>query len=162
MKRDKTNVQIIPYEDSHRIAFKDINYQWLAQYFEVTDYDKAFFENPRKKILDENGYIFLASFENEIAGSIALERITDKEYTLAKMGVKPGFQGLKIGQLLMDKALEKAEELNLDSLVLYTNHQLFQALNLYSKYGFRFEKLENPLVERATIKMVKKFVYPGV
>ena len=61
MKRDKTNVQIIPYEDSHRIAFKDINYQWLAQYFEVTDYDKAFFENPRKKILDENGYIFLAS-----------------------------------------------------------------------------------------------------
>ena len=158
MKREKTNVQIIPYENSHRDAFMDINYQWLTQYFEVTAYDKPFFENPRKEILDKSGYIFLASLENEIVGSVALERITDKQYTLAKMGVKPGFQGLRIGQLLMDKALEKAEELNLESLVLYTNHQLFQALNLYSKYGFRFEKLENQLVERATIKMVKKFV----
>jgi len=159
MKREKTNVQIIPYEDSHRVAFRDINYQWLTQYFEVTEYDKPFFENPRKEILDKSGYIFLASLENEIVGSVALERITDKQYTLAKMGVKSGFQGLRIGQLLMDKSLEKAEELNLESLVLYTNHQLVQALNLYCKYGFRFERLKNPLVERATIKMVKKFMY---
>ncbi|MEJ4087493.1 GNAT family N-acetyltransferase [Galbibacter orientalis] len=97
MKREKTNVQIIPYENSHRDAFMDINYQWLTQYFEVTAYDKPFFENPRKEILDKSGYIFLASLENEIVGSVALERITDKQYTLAKMGVKPGFQGLRIG-----------------------------------------------------------------
>ncbi|EIJ37578.1 acetyltransferase [Galbibacter orientalis DSM 19592] len=157
MKREKTDVQIIPYEDSHRNAFRDINYQWLTQYFEITAYDKPFFENPRKEILDKSGYIFLASLKNEIVGSFALEKVTDKEYTLAKMGVKPGFQRLRIGQLLMEKALKKAEELNLDSLVLYTNHQLVQALNLYCKYGFRFERLENPLVERATIKMEKKF-----
>ena len=158
MKREKTNVKIIPYEDSHRDAFREINYQWLTRYFEVTDYDKSFFENPRKEILEKNGYIYLASIENEIVGCVALERTTGKAYTLAKMGVKPGFRGLRIGQLLMDKALEKAQELNLDSLVLYTNHQLVQALNLYCKYRFRFERLENPLVERATIKMVKKFV----
>ncbi|TXK75116.1 GNAT family N-acetyltransferase [Mesonia sp. K4-1] len=160
MEQEKKSVKIIPYEDSYRDAFRDINYQWLTQYFEVTEYDQPFFENPRKEILEKKGYIFLASLENEIVGSVALERITDKEYTLAKMGVKSGFQGLRIGQLLMDKAVEKAEELNLESLVLYTNHQLVQALNLYSKYGFRFERFENPLVERATIKMVKKLVLP--
>ena len=158
MKQKQTNVQIIPYNDSHKEAFRAINYQWLTQFFEITSYDKPFFDNPRKEILNKNGFIFLAAIENEIVGSVALERISDKEYTLTKMGVKQGFQGLRIGQLLMEKALRKAEELNLDSLVLYTNHKLVQALNLYCKYGFRFKKLENPLVERATIKMVKEFV----
>jgi ribosomal protein S18 acetylase RimI-like enzyme len=95
--------------------------------------------------------------EGEIIGSVALEKVTDKEYTLAKMGVKPGYRGLKVGQLLMEVALRKTKELKLDSLVLFTNHQLVQALNLYSKYGFRFTRLENPLVERATIKMVRNW-----
>lgn len=151
------DIDIIEYKDSYKEDFRQINYQWLESYFEVTDLDKRFFDDPRKEILEKEGFIYLARLEGEIIGSVALEKITDKEYTLAKMGVKPGYRGLKVGQLLMEVALKKTKELKLDSLVLFTNHQLVQALNLYSKYGFRFTRLENPLVERATIKMVRNW-----
>lgn len=161
MSKTKTftsqDIDIIEYKDSYKEDFRQINYQWLESYFEVTDLDKRFFDDPKKEILVKEGFIYLASLEGEIIGSVALEKITDKEYTLAKMGVKPGYRGLKVGQLLMEVALKKRKELKLDSLVLFTNHQLVQALNLYCKNGFRFTRLENPLVERATIKMVRNW-----
>ncbi|MDB2606637.1 GNAT family N-acetyltransferase, partial [Zobellia sp.] len=103
------------------------------------------------------GYIYLAFIDGKVVGSIGLERINDKEYALTKMGVKPNYQGKKIGSFLMEKALQKARELNLNSFVLYTNQELIGALNLYIKYGFRFVKLDYTSFKRATIKMQLTF-----
>lgn len=98
----------------------------------------------------------MAVFNEKIIGSVALERINDKEYTLAKMGVKPAYQGKKVGRLLLETAINKAQELNLESLFLYTNHQLVSALNLYLKYGFKFMPVNNAAFDRATVKMQLK------
>lgn len=113
--------------------------------------------HPSKEIIDKGGYIYLALLDHKIIGSIALERITDKEYVLTKMGVAPNYQGRRIGHLLIEKALQKPNKLGLESLILYTNHRLVGALNLYGKYGFKFVEIDNSAFERATIKMQLKF-----
>ncbi len=150
-------VKIIPYQDQYKADFRAINYEWLEKYFEVTALDKKFFDNPRQEIINCGGYIYLASYKQKIIGSVALERINDKEFTLAKMGVNKNYQGKKVGQLLLEKALAKAKELNLESLVLYTNHSLVSALNLYTKYKFKFVPVNNAAFSRATVKMRLKF-----
>jgi ribosomal protein S18 acetylase RimI-like enzyme len=156
-KTIQTEVEIIPYQEKFKEAFREINYEWLEKFFEVTALDKKFFDNPSKEIIDKGGYIYLSLLDHKIIGSIALERVTDKEYALAKMRVKPNYQGRRVGQLLIEKALKKSNELDLESLILYTNHRLIGALNLYGKYGFKFVEVDNAAFERATIKMQLKF-----
>ncbi len=149
-------VKIIPYQDKYKADFKALNYEWLENFFEVTALDKKFFDNPTQEIIICGGYIYLAVLDQKIIGSVALEKINNKEYTLAKMAVKPAYQGKKVGKLLLETAIKKAKILNLESLILYTNHRLVSALNLYTKYGFKFVPVNNAAFERATVKMQLK------
>jgi N-acetylglutamate synthase-like GNAT family acetyltransferase len=151
-------LEIIRYREEFKDSFRAINYEWIEQYFEVTELDKQAFDNPEKAIVDKGGFIYLAMYENTIIGSVALERISNKQYVLTKMGVKPGFQGMKVGQSLIETAIEKCKELELESVILYTNHILINALNLYCKNGFRFVALDYVQYVRATIKMELKFL----
>ncbi len=108
-------------------------------------------------IIDKKGFIYLAKYNNDIVGSVALERISDKQYALTRMGVESGYQGKQIGQLLIEIAIEKCIELKLESVVLYTNQVLTNALNLYFKNGFRIVQLDYVPYKRVTIKMELKF-----
>jgi putative acetyltransferase len=150
-------LEIIKFREEFKDAFKAINYEWIEKYFEVTELDKLAFNNPTEAILDKEGFIYLALYENTIIGSVALERITQKQYALTRMGVQPGFQGMKVGQSLMDAAIDKCKEMELESVVLYTNHVLINALNLYIKNGFKFVTLDDVPYKRAKIKMELKF-----
>ncbi len=152
----ESKVQVIDYVDEFKEKFRAINYEWIEKYFEVTELDKKAFDNPRKEILNKNGFIYLAKYNNEIVGSVALERLSNTQYALTRMGVKPGYQGKKIGQLLIKTAIEKSTDLKLDSVVLYTNQVLINALNLYFKNGFKVVELDEVPYKRATIKMELK------
>lgn len=157
MKSSPQNkIQIIPYREEFKEDFKAINYEWLERYFVVTELDKIAFNNPSKEILDKGGYIYLAMQDNTVIGSVALERITNTQYALTRMGVKAKQQGNKIGQSLVETAVEKCKELNVKSVILYTNHILINALNLYFKNGFKCVALDAVAYKRATIKMELK------
>ncbi len=146
-------LQIISYSEELKEMLKIINYEWIEKYFEITELDKKAFDNPQIEILDKGGYIYFVKYANTVIGSVALEKITNTQFALTRMGVKSGYQGKKIGQLLMEKAIEKSKELGLNSVVLYTNQILVKALNLYFKNGFRVVPLDDVPYKRATIKM---------
>ena len=152
----ENKVKIITYREEFKEIFRNINYEWIEKYFEVTELDKKAFNNPQQEIIDKGGFIFLAQYENQIVGSVALEKITDQQYALTRMGVNPGYQGQKIGQSLIEKAIEKSKELGLNSIILYTNQKLINALNLYFKNGFKVVPLDDVPYVRATIKMELK------
>jgi len=151
-------VQIIPYSEEFKEMFRKINYEWIQKYFEVTILDKKAFDNPKKEIIDKGGFVYLARYDNEIIGSVALEKITEKQYALTRMGVKIGCQGRKVGQSLMGMVIKTSKELELNSVVLYTNQVLINALNLYFKNGFKVVPLDYVPYERATIKMELKLL----
>ncbi|MGO1751518.1 MAG: GNAT family N-acetyltransferase [Psychroflexus sp.] len=149
------DLKIIPFEEKYADDFKRININWLTPQFEVTPSDEKALNNPLDEIINRNGYIFLAQKDHQIIGCIALEKIDKKTYMLSRMGVDLKYQGLKIGQRLMDVSLSKAKELNANKLFLYTSYQLVKAINLYFKNGFKAVPVGQAPVDRATLKLEK-------
>ena len=154
MNHLKEQVEIIGYKPEYAPIFRDLNVEWLEKFFYVETHDTEVLENPQSYILDNNGYIFFAKFNNEIVGTVAL--INEKEcYELSKMAVSPKYQGLKIGQQLMDYCIDFSKEQGWNKIMLYSNRKLSPAINLYKKVGFKEIALEKDVYyERADIKMV--------
>lgn len=71
------------------------------------------------------------------------------------MAVTEKYQGLGIGEKLLVHCINKANQLKIKSLVLYSNTQLSSAIHLYKKFGFNEIELESGLYQRANIKMIK-------
>ncbi len=90
----------------------------------------------------------------EIVGTVAL--INESEcYELSKMAVSPKYQGLKIGQKLMDYCIEFSKKQGWKKIMLYSNRKLVPAINLYRKTGFEEVELEkDTYYERSDIKMI--------
>ncbi|MDH4058541.1 MAG: GNAT family N-acetyltransferase, partial [Cyclobacteriaceae bacterium] len=62
------------------------------------------------------------------------------------------FRGLKIGEALSLKAIEKARVLGGRKIILYSNTKLEPAIGLYRKLGFQEIPLDGPY-KRSNIKM---------
>lgn len=154
MNRIRDKVEIIGYSPEYAKAFYDLNIEWLENYFYVEPHDKEVLENPQSYILDNNGYIFFAKFNNEVVGTVAL--INEKEcYELSKMAVSPNYRGMKIGLRLMDYCIAFSKQQGWKKIMLYSNRVLTPAINLYRKVGFEEVELEKDVYyERADIKMV--------
>lgn len=153
INRLKETVEIIDFKDEFANDFYNLNVEWLEKYFYVEPYDKKVLSQPKKYIIDNNGYIFFAKYNNEVVGTVALINQTDF-YELSKMAVSPKYQGLKIGQKLMNHCIEFAKKQGWESITLYSHRSLVPAINLYKKVGFVEVELEKDShYERSDIKM---------
>ncbi|RAU81564.1 GNAT family N-acetyltransferase [Pontibacter arcticus] len=151
---DKTpDVQIIDFEPQHAARFKELNEEWITRFFVMEDGDHQSLGNPQGYILDKGGFIFMASYQNEIVGTCALINEGNGVFELAKMAVTPKAQGLKIGKLLGQAAIAKAKEVEAQLVYLVSNRQLTTALNLYTSLGFVEVPMPPSIYERANIKM---------
>jgi len=156
MDQLKENIEIVNYKNEYAAEFYNLNVEWLEKYFYVEPYDKKVLSNPEKHIIDKGGYIFFSKYNNEIVGTVAL--INQNEfYELSKMAVSPKYQGLKIGQKLMNYCIEFSKKQQWDSITLYSHRTLVPAINLYKKVGFVEVELEHDShYERSDIKMKMK------
>ena len=148
------SVEIIPFKDEYANQFRDLNLEWLEKYFYVEEHDTQVLNNAKTYILDNGGYIFFALIDGTVAGTVAL--INEPEgYELSKMAVSPKFQGLKIGQQLMQYCIDFAKAKNWTHLLLYSNTTLENAIYIYRKFGFKEVDLEKDSpYQRGNIKMV--------
>ena len=70
------------------------------------------------------------------------------------MAVEPTFQGLKLGQQLIQYLLDFAKQQQWSKLILYSNTVLENAIYIYRKVGFKTIPLEKNLpYNRSNIKM---------
>ena len=153
MKR-LTHVKIIDFDEKLSSHFRDLNFEWLENYFYIEEHDREVLENAKTYIIDNGGYIFFASYKNEIIGTVAL--VNEKEgYELSKMAVSPKYQGFKIGQQLMQHCIDFAKNKGWSELILYSNTVLKNAIYIYRKFGFIEVDLEmNSPYQRSDIKMI--------
>ena len=154
-----SNVEIIEYQPGYARDFRDLNYEWLERYFEVEPYDRIVLNDPQNQVIKLGGYIFFARVGEEIVGTCALLKHTEKKYELAKMGVTERYQGRGIGRLLARAAIDKARSLGAETLVLATSKLLPPANQLYESMGFEYVDLSviGPLpYKRETIVMAMK------
>jgi len=147
-------LEIIPFNQKYAKDFYTLNIEWLEKYFFVEQYDEKVLSNPKKYIMDAGGFIFFIKQEHKIIGTIALIN-QNTFFELSKMAISPKYQGLKIGQQLMEYCINFAKEQQWPSITLYSNRKLVPAINLYKKVGFIEVPLEKDVhYERANIKMI--------
>ena len=153
-----SQVEIIDYHKTHRNHFYDLNIEWLEAFFYVEDYDKEVLGKPEKYILDKGGYIFFAKYNDAIVGTVALMPTQDAHvFELTKMAVSPNYRGLKIGQHLMQHCIDFAKAQEFNTLMLYSNRILENAIYIYRKYGFIEIPVESDSpYKRSNIKMELK------
>ncbi len=148
-------VDIIDYTEELKSHIKTLNIEWLEKYFKVEDIDVLQLSNPKEEILDKEGYIYYAKYQEKIVGTVSLLKVENGVYELAKMAVTDSVQGLGIGNALMLHCFNEAKRLGIHKLILYSNRGLSSAIHLYLKYGFKEIEMEAGHYERANIKMEK-------
>lgn len=146
-------IELVEYSDHYASDFKRINLEWLEKYGLAEEPDFLMLNDPKGKIIEPGGAVFLAMIENNVVGSAALINEHDGIFELAKMTVVPEWQGKGISKLLLEKCLEKARQLNARKIILFSNSQLQTALQLYLKYGFKHVKVADSPFVTADVKM---------
>ncbi len=105
--------------------------------------------DPLKKYGAPKGALFLAYYNNEAVGCIALQPLADGSCEMKRLYVKPNFRRYKIGRALVGQLLITAKALGYTKMKLDTLQKLQPAIELYKKLGFieSGAYYENPLEE---------------
>ena len=149
-------INIINFQDNFEKDFFDLNIEWLEYFFQVEEYDYKVLSNSKKYIINKGGKIFFAESAGNIIGTVALMPTKNKlVFELTKMAVKPEFRNKGIGKKLLKKCIDYSKSNNYNSIILYSNKKLNNAIHLYRNFGFKEIKIEkkSPYL-RANIKMV--------
>ena len=145
--------KIISYRPEYKKQFIALNKAWLEEYFFVEPHDIAVFENIEEIILKPGGEIFFCLVGDEVAGTVAMQKVSETKYELAKLAVDKKFQGQHLSNLLMDACIAFAKEKKATSIMLMSSRKLNTALNLYQKYHFVETPLDETDYHRADIQM---------
>lgn len=148
-----TSLRIVNFSAVHRQPFRELNERWISDYFTLEDVDREMLSHPEEYILDRGGYIFIALYENNVAGTCALIKSDNLTFELAKMAVSTEHQGKGIGWALGLHCIELAKTKAIRKIELLSNTMLAPAIQLYRKLGFCEVPLPQTKYKRANIKM---------
>lgn len=151
--RDCDNIELVEFNATYATDFRDLNYDWIENFFEVEESDRAMLEQPDEYILSKGGYIVIALYKGQAVGACALINHGDQRMELAKMAVADSAKGKSIGYMLGLNCIEKARSLNAEHIFLESNTKLVPAINLYKKMGFKRVLGQASPYERCNIQM---------
>jgi N-acetylglutamate synthase-like GNAT family acetyltransferase len=119
-------------------AFREISEEWVTQYFNLEESERALLADPVGRIVEPGGDVLIARdrASGDALGCVALIAYPDRVVELAKMGVRPAAQGRGIGRELLTAAIGRARGLGGSRLFLGTSSRLEAALHLYEQAGF--------------------------
>ncbi len=126
--------QIIPFENRYQYAISSMMDQ-IQEEFEIP------FRNPNGKqisdIADGENLFWVAVEGGRVLGTIGLSRIDNTHAFLRHLFVAKEARGEQgVARSLLDTALNKAEQLDCESLYLGTMEQFKAAQRFYDKNGF--------------------------
>lgn len=130
-------MEIVEFRPEHAEAFRTLNEAWISRHFTLEPKDREVLEDPQGQILAKGGKIFMALDGGRPVGCVALLKMADGGYEVAKMTVAEGLRGSGIGRSLMQRCIDEGRRLGAPRLYLETNSSLGPALALYRAMGFR-------------------------
>ena len=146
-------INIIDYLPEHQPYFEKFNRAWIEEWFTMEPLDEWVLTNPGEAIMKDGGKILMASFNGEIAGTVALRKLSEGVFEFTKMAVGENYRRQGIAAALTYASFEKAKELGATKVVLYSNTKNAAAIKLYEKIGFKHLPVENDVYKRANVKM---------
>jgi ribosomal protein S18 acetylase RimI-like enzyme len=148
-----STIHIIGYLPEHQPYFEKFNRAWIEEWFTMEPLDEWVLTNPEEAIMKNGGEILMASYNGEIAGTVALRKISESVFEFTKMAVGENFRRKGIAEALAYASFEKAKELGATKVILYSNTKNAAAIRLYEKIGFKHLPVENDVYARANVKM---------
>lgn len=132
-----TEIAIVPFRRELAPAFRQLNLDWIERLFRVEAPDLKVLENPDSAIVAPGGMILFALDGGTPVGTVALIRVSDGRFELAKMAVATTHQRRGIGGLLGAAGIAWARAAGAKTVFLETNSRLANAIRLYERLGFR-------------------------
>lgn len=107
----------------------------FKKYLEIQKYDHEI-GNLEEKYGLPYGRLYVAYFENNIAGCIALRKLNDSQCEMKRLYVRPQFRNKGIAKTLVEKIISDAKETGYNNMLLDTLPFLTTAIEMYKKIGF--------------------------
>lgn len=82
------------------------------------------------------GRLYIAFYENQVAGCIALRKLNDTRCEMKRLYVKPEFRNRGIAKTLIERVIRDAKDIGYSSILLDTLPFLQTAIKMYKKLGF--------------------------
>lgn len=147
-------VKVEHFKESYAPYFKSLNEAWLEEYFTVEEIDREVLSHPDKYILADGGFILFALVKDEVAGCVAMKKISETGFELTKMAVRKDLRGNGIGNELIRQAIFEAILKKAKYIELYSQTELPNALHLYEKYGFVHLPMPKTVYKRSNVYMI--------
>jgi len=131
------NLEFVELNSMYEKEFKKLNEDWLEDHLEITSHDRKILTDPYKQIIQKGGKVFILVSKGKVVGTYTLQN-GNKEYCeLSKFTIKEEYRGWKIGELMLEHAINNAKILGFESILLFTHPALKKATRLYKKRGFK-------------------------
>ena len=117
----------------------------IGEDLDITDISKYYMEN--------GGDFEVIEFRGSIIGSYGIYKIDSDTCELRKMYLKKNFQGMGLGNIMIENSFKIAKSLGYKRMILQTNSLLYKATKLYKKYGF--EELKEEVCKRCDLAMFR-------
>ena len=118
----------------------------MEEDLDITDIPKYYMEN--------NGDFEVIEFKGNIIGSYGIYKLDSETCELRKMYLNKNFQGMGLGNIMIENSLKIARTLGYSKIILQTNSLLYKATKLYKKYGF--EEIQEEVCERCDLAKVRE------
>ena len=104
-------------------------------YLDIQHYEDEI-RDLKAKYGQPEGRLYLALWEGEAAGCIALRKLDEQRCEMKRLYVRPAFRGHRIGDALVDRILQDARAIGYRHMLLDTLPFLESAIHMYQKRGF--------------------------
>ncbi len=134
-------VEAYSYKDEIKALFTEYTRMLIEgestfkKYLELQNYDHET-ENLEEKYGLPYGRLYVAFYNKNVAGCIALRKLDDENCELKRLYVKPEYRGNNIGEFLVKHIIEDAKEIGYKYILLDTLPFLETAITMYKKHGF--------------------------
>lgn len=150
-------ILITEFEKENAAYFGSLNKEWIQKFYTLEPQDLEVLDHPLETVIAKGGAILFAGYQDRIIGTVGLRPLPGNQMEMIKLAVKEEFRGLGAGKQLCLAAMQKAEQLGAQQMVLYSNTLQKKAIALYRRLGFVERPVENGVYARANIKMEYSF-----
>ena len=127
-----------------QLAYDDLETirELFTEYKEMLSRDLTFqrdeeeFQNLPGSYALPYGRLYLARYDGQPAGCIALRPHSKSEGEIKRFFVRPSFRGKRVGRALAEKLIADAREMGYSAVLLDTLPSLENSVELYKKLGF--------------------------
>lgn len=154
-----SRLRVLAFEPCHEQAFRDLNLEWIEEFFAVEDLDRKHLGFPRESFIDTGGAIFMAELNGATVGCCGLLNHGDGVYEISKMAIRRGDRGNGIGSKLLDTVIMHARRIGARRLEIISSTRLAAAIHLYKKKGFVEVPLASDAYARGNIAL--ELVFAG-